>query len=109
MRHLILVIALALPLGGCFLTAPLVEKNTLYGVQNSYGILLSAAVAYRQRPLCTKIHPFSVANLCAKYGVIQALQAADKKAQVALASGNALASQNALMAFQTILRSNGVQ
>ena len=75
--------------GGTSLLAPIqnpVSRTTLAEVESAYGIVLTAAVAYRRLPLCRRGEVASATRLCADRGVILVLQAADRKARVALLS-----------------------
>lgn len=120
-------------LGLLFLTAcstPLFQPvanplnaNRLAEIEASYGIALSAAVAYRRLPLCKKSSPFNaIKNICAKRSIIVQLQNADAKAQITLTSARRFvaenptldafnlisAAQNAVMTLQAIEAANGV-
>jgi hypothetical protein len=119
----------ALALAGCqtvmlpslnFNTA--IALNTIYGIENAYGIAVNAANAYKALPLCRTGTVPGPANICAKRSVIANLQAAMRKARVAVNNlvslrktypsvdiTNALsAAQSALIGVQQTLAS-GVQ
>lgn len=101
----------ALPvLGGCASTTlPIntaVTRNTLYGVTNSYGVALAGANTYKG--LC-KAHVFTYST-CRP--VVVRMQAADAKAEKAIASANAFIKQyptvdasNVISAAQTAVAS----
>ncbi len=90
MKKLIGIILLSLALTGCgqfnpfsAITNP-ITANRLAAIESSYGIALSAAVAYRSQRLCKKDEIATIENICAYRSVILQLQAADLKAQAAL-------------------------
>lgn len=61
-----------------------VTLNTIYGLENAYGIAINAANAYKALPLCKTGTKPSATNICAKRSVIVRLQPAVKRAQVAV-------------------------
>jgi hypothetical protein len=84
-------LALGLVLAGCQ-TAALpsinlanaVTLNTIYGIENAYGVAVSAANAYRALPLCRTGTVPSATNICARRSVIVRLQAAMARARLAV-------------------------
>lgn len=110
----LVVSVLALSLGGC---AGSIQKqvvtNETYGAVNSAGIALSVAKAYRNLPLCTKLHPASFTNVCAKRSVVLKLQDYSNRLVIAV---NAAArnpsliadAQAALSVLQSFEAANGV-
>jgi uncharacterized lipoprotein YajG len=92
-----LVIVCGLALAGCQTTLPslnisnAVALNTVYGIENAYGIAVNAANAYKALPLCKTGTRPSATNICAKRSVIVNLQAAMARARIAV---------NNLVAFQ---------
>lgn len=75
-----------LALGGCA-TTPIrnpITTTQLATVESAYGVALAGAVAYRNRPRCTKTALESISNLCARRSIVIRLQQADQKAQIAL-------------------------
>lgn len=84
-------------LAGCQTTLPslnldtAVTLNTIYGIENAYGVAVNAANAYKALPLCKTGTVPSATNICAKRSVIVNLQAAMRRAQVAV--NNAVAFQ----------------
>ncbi|MBY0382560.1 MAG: hypothetical protein K2W78_11635 [Xanthobacteraceae bacterium] len=80
----------ALLLAGCQTTLPslnlgtAVTLNTIYGIENAYGVAVNAANAYKALPLCSTGTVPSANNICAKRSVIVNLQAAIRRAQVAV-------------------------
>ena len=86
-----------LALAGCQTTLPTlnisnaVALNTVYGIENAYGIAVNAANAYKALPLCKTGTRPSAINICAKRSVIVNLQAAMRRARIAV---------NNLVAFQ---------
>ena len=84
-------LALGLVLAGCQ-TAALpslnlanaVTLNTIYGIENAYGVAVSAANAYKALPLCRTGTAPSSTNICARRSVIVRLQAAMARARLAV-------------------------
>ncbi|BEV46988.1 hypothetical protein [Afipia carboxidovorans] len=91
------VLMVGLALAGCQTTLPTlnisnaVALNTVYGIENAYGIAVNAANAYKALPLCKTGTRPSATNICAKRSVIVNLQAAMRRARIAV---------NNLVAFQ---------
>lgn len=93
MRKLMVCAALAfgLVLAGCQ-TATLpslnlanaVTLNTIYGIENAYGVAISTANAYRALPLCRTGTLPGPANICARRSVLVRLQAATARARLAV-------------------------
>jgi hypothetical protein len=86
MKKLAMIFALAL--GACASIQNPVSRNQLYGIEASYGLALSGAVAYRSLPLCQRDQSSTIYNVCAQRSVILQLQAADRKAQIAIDQAN---------------------
>jgi hypothetical protein len=128
MRKLVVATALVfgLALAGCQTVAlpslnmnTAVALNTVYGIENAYGVAVNAANAYKALPLCRTGTVPSAANICARRSVIERLQAAMFKARLAVNNlvalqkaypsvdiTNALsATQSALIVVQQILAS----
>lgn len=93
MRKLIALAALAcgLVLAGCQSVqlpsldlSNTVTLNTIYGVENAYGIAASAANAYKALPLCHTGTTPGAANICARRSVIVRLQGAMARARLAV-------------------------
>jgi hypothetical protein len=96
-----------------------VALNTVYGIENAYGVAVNAANAYKALPLCRTGTVPSAANICARRSVIERLQAAMFKARLAVNNlvalqkaypsvdiTNALsATQSALIVVQQVLAS----
>jgi uncharacterized lipoprotein YajG len=86
-----------LALAGCQTTLPslnisnAVALNTVYGIENAYGIAVNAANAYKALPLCATGTKPSATNICAKRSVIVNLQSAMSRARLAV--NNAVAFQ----------------
>jgi hypothetical protein len=131
MKHMLAIILLGLSMAGCstpggqgftrLITAGIANPLTptaLSDVKSAYGIALAAAVAYRERPRCTKTHLESVTNLCARRSIVVKLQQADIKARAALDKADMFIADNptlnagsviqaaslAVSAFQGVLR-----
>lgn len=88
-----LIGVLCIALSACASVKNPANLNQLYGIEASYGLALSAAVAYRSLPLCKKNENATVYNICAERDVILKLQAADKKAQIAIDQANAFVKE----------------
>lgn len=96
-----------------------VTLNTIYGIENAYGVAVNAANAYKALPLCRTGSVPGATNICAKRSVIERLQAAMRKARLAVNNlvalqkaypsidiTNALAAaQSALIGVQQVLAS----
>jgi hypothetical protein len=96
-----------------------VALNTIYGIENAYGVAVNAANAYKALPLCRTGSVPGATNICAKRSVIERLQAAMRKARLAVNNlvalqraypsvdiTNALAAaQSALIGVQQVLAS----
>ena len=96
-----------------------VTLNTIYGIENAYGVAVNAANAYKALPLCRTGTVPSAANICAKRSVIERLQTAMRRARLAVSNlvalqkaypsvdvTNALAAaQSALIGVQQVLAS----
>ena len=127
LTRLAAVLAVSAALGGCtFFTTGIsnpISYNQLGGVESGYGIALSAAVAYRNLPLCRTGTIASAVNVCAQRSIIVKLQQADRTAETAIAAANAFvannptldptnviaAAQSALAGFQAIEATYGVK
>ena len=73
------------PDGSLITSIPNPVTNTqLATLESAYGVALAGAVAYRNRPRCTKTALESVSNICARRSVVVRMQQADKTAQVAI-------------------------
>lgn len=97
MRKIALVIAMALGTSGCALLTGFnnpISLNELGGIESSYGIALSAAVAYRSLPLCKTGTIASATNVCAQRSIIVKLQTADATAEAAIVAANAFVAAN---------------
>ncbi len=128
MRKLVVATALVsgLALAGCQTVSlpslnlnTAVARNTVYSIENAYGVAVNAANAYKALPLCRTGTLPGATNICARRSVIQRLQAAMLKAHLAVNNlvalqkaypsvdiTNALsAAQSALVAVQQILAS----
>jgi hypothetical protein len=108
MRKIISALALtaAAALAGCasFNINTATSRNTLYGITNAYGVLLSGANAYKSLPLCKTGTQPSLTNICAKRSLIVQIQAADKKAIAAINDAD-----NFIKAYPTVDATNVIQ
>jgi hypothetical protein len=84
MKKIILALTLSFALAACATVKNPINNTQLATIESAYGVALSGAVAYRNRPRCTKTALESVSNLCARRSIVLRMQAADKQAQVAL-------------------------
>lgn len=75
-----------------------VSAQNIASVESAYGIALAAAVAYsdryREGHRCTTTRLESASNLCARRSIVIKLQAADLKAQDAIAAAKAFIERN---------------
>lgn len=97
MKKLIGIILVSFALSSCTLFQPFtnpVNQNRLAAIESSYGIALTAAVAYRNLRICKKDEVASYDNVCAYRSVIVQLQQADLKAQVTLGTARAIVKDN---------------
>jgi hypothetical protein len=83
-------LALGLALAACQTVLPslnlntAVTLNTVYGIENAYGVAVNAANAYKSLPLCRTGTVPGAANICARRSVIVNLQSAMRRARVAV-------------------------
>ncbi len=84
-------LALGLVLAGCQTVAlpslnlaNAVTLNTIYGIENAYGVAVSASNAYKALPLCRTGTVPSATNICARRSVVVRLQAAMARARLAV-------------------------
>ena len=94
MRRIIVAISLALVLTGC----AAITKNRLYFMENTYGVALAQAVAYRNLGICPTGTVATLAKPCASRSIVLKLQAADKAAQSALSVARTLQTDVAVSA-----------
>jgi hypothetical protein len=105
MKKLAALLIVGTMLSGCATTNPIatfittgvvnpITNTRLASIESGYGIALSGAVAYRNRPRCTKTALESVSNLCARRSIVVRLQSADRQAQIALGKARAFVSDN---------------
>ena len=102
MRKLVATIAVVsgLALAGCQTVSlpslnlnTAVSLNTVYGIENAFGVAVNAANAYKALPLGRTGTEPGVANICAKRSVIERSQSAMRKARLAV--NNLVALQKA--------------
>jgi hypothetical protein len=89
-----------LVLGGCSGTLPTLNLgsttslNTLSGLTNSYGVVLSAASAYKRLPLCRTGTTTSLASHCAQRSIVTRMQRADLLVVSSLDAADTFVKQN---------------
>lgn len=116
MKKLASLLIVGMLLGGCstsfgtrvgeILTTGIANPVTttqIYNLEATYGIALSGAVAYRERPRCTKTALESISNICARRSIVVKLQEADRKAQIALAQLKNFVSANPTLDASALL------
>lgn len=113
-------------LAGCATSADLntsASRKTLYGLTNSYGVLLTAAETYKDLPLCKTGTTTSLTNICSRRSIVDRLQAADYRAITALQNANTFISRfptldatniiaaavTAMADYQSVMNETGVQ
>lgn len=141
MRKIILLIAAAFLISGCAsldpsgksvlqggrsFTAPIqnpVGRQQLAAIESAYGVALVVAVNYRRLGLCPRGQTESVTNVCARRGVVLALQDADRKVRPARTAARNFVRDNptisgasaldafraAVTDFQNVAANNGVR
>ena len=126
MKRIIGILILGLALTGCAAFGSIknpITADRLAAIESSYGIALSAAVAYRNTRLCKKNEQATLSNVCAYRSVILKLQAADRVAQRSLIDARKFIRENptldafsvinvaqqAVTTFQTIQAEYGVR
>lgn len=84
-------LAFGLALGGCQSVGlpslnlnTAITLNTIYGIENAYGIAVNAANAYKALPLCKTGTVPGATNICAKRSVIVNLQSVMRRARLAV-------------------------
>lgn len=78
-----------------------INTNRLAAIEASYGIALSAAVAYRNMRLCRKNETATITNPCAYRYVIVQLQTTNAKIQGALIKARQFVRENQTLGFFT--------
>jgi|HubBroStandDraft_2_1064218.scaffolds.fasta_scaffold00003_43 hypothetical protein len=106
MRKLLALLLLP-AVGGCALLSGEIQNpinyNQLGGVESAYGIALSAAVAYRNLPLCRTGTVSTVTAVCAQRSIILKLQAADLTAENAIQAANAFVAANPTLSASAVI------
>lgn len=117
MRRILVLVTLALALAGCAdsrsvlvggssITATVnnpVGRNELAALENAYGLVLSAAVAYRRLPLCRTGQVETFTNICARRAVVLQLQAYDRQARTALLTARRFVRNNPTLSALSVL------
>lgn len=109
MRRVLIPILLAISLCGCAglprLSIPNpISEQTLSSLEASYGLALTAAVAYRNRPRCTRTALESLTNLCARRSIVLRLQQADQLAETALGRAASFIANNPTLDASSLLQ-----
>ena len=104
MKRFLAIGLIALSLGACATIKNPITNSQLATIESSYGVVLSGAVAYRNRPRCTKTALESVSNICARRSIVLRMQAADRTAQVALGRARAFVTNNPTLDASSLLQ-----
>jgi uncharacterized protein YceK len=104
MRKIIIALTLALSLGACATVQNPINSTQLATIESAYGVVLAGAVAYRNRPRCTKTALESVSNLCARRSIVIRLQDADRQAQIALGKARVFTANNPTLDASSLLQ-----
>lgn len=104
MKRIILALTLALSVAACATIPNPISTTSLATIESAYGVALAGAVAYRNRPRCTTSALESVSNLCARRSIVLKLQAADRKAQVALGKATIFIKNNPTLDASSLLQ-----
>lgn len=75
----VVLVALALGLGGCISVPNPIEASKVFELENAYGVAQSAATIYVRLPRCAVASP-----PCSRAANVIAIGEADKKARIAL-------------------------
>ena len=90
-------------LAGCATVQNPISVSSLATIESAYGVALAGAVAYRNRPRCTKTALESISNLCARRSIVLKLQAADRQAQIALGKATIFIKNNPTLDASALL------
>jgi hypothetical protein len=102
MRRMLLALPLALT--GCLATVQNpINYNDMAVVYSAYGTVLAVANAYRSLPLCRTGMPPTMTNICARRSVVVQLQAADRRAVLAINSAQAFINNNPTLGAGTMI------
>lgn len=93
-KLLILLIALSVSACSALSVTNPINTSQLAIIESGYGVALSAAVAYRNRPLCKNGEHASIINVCSERSVVIQLQKADQVVQVALKNARTFIKDN---------------
>lgn len=118
MKKILAILFVGIFVAGCTYKDNPISRNELAVIYSGYGVALSAAVAYRNLPLCVK----GGTKICAKREIIYKLQNADKKVQLSLNEVNNFvknypqlspvayieAAKSSIRVFQAVLVENGI-
>lgn len=115
MKHLRLGLLglIALMLAGCAgglpqLAQPAIRNpvglKQLAVLESAYGVALSGALAYRNRPRCTVTHLESPTNLCARRSIVVKLIRADQIAEIALDNAQIFIANNPTLDASSVLQ-----
>jgi len=104
MKRFLVIGLLVFSLGACATVKNPITSSQLATIESSYGVVLSGAVAYRNRPRCTKTALESVSNICARRSIVVRMQQADAAAQVALGRARAFVRDNPTLDASSLLQ-----
>lgn len=72
-------------------------------IESTYGVALAGALAYRNRPRCTKTRLESLTNLCARRSIVVKLIEADRVAQITIDNAALFISRNPTLDASSML------
>jgi hypothetical protein len=118
MKRILAILFVGILVSGCTYRDNPISRNEVAVIMSGYGVALSAAVAYRNLPLCVK----GGTKVCARRSVVVKLQEADKKVQIALIETSNFvknypqlspaayieAAKSSIRVFQKVLVDNGI-
>lgn len=72
-------------------------------IESTYGVALAGALAYRNRPRCTKSRLESLTNLCARRSIVVKLIEADRVAQITIDNARLFIASNPTLDATSLL------
>lgn len=103
MMKILAALTLSLSLVGCATFNNPIGLNQVGGMESAYGLALSAAVAYRNLPLCKTGTVASATNVCAQRSIVVKLQQANKTAFAAITAAHDFARDNPTLDASVII------